>query len=103
MKINIFKIQNDKEDILRSWGSDVMKNKEEALASLIEENCLAESMKMFTVNGEIYVVGVMCPEKGKQLLPYNTNRPINKEHMSILKDVLGEPVMLEDVYTFVVD
>lgn len=103
MKINIYKIKKGKEALLKEWGVSIHANTEEALASLIEENCLAESMKMFSINGEIYIVGVMCVEKGKEILPYNPERKINKEHFKILKEAIVGQVKLEDIYTLAVD
>lgn len=103
MKINVYRLKRGKEEILKDWGVTIHKEKGEALASLIEENCLSESMKIFSIKEDIYVVGAMCAEKGKELLAHNPNREINKKHIKILNDVLDGPLALEDIYTLTVE
>jgi|SRR3989344_4037708 len=103
MKVNIYKIKKGKENLLKEWGISIRADLGESLASLIEENCLAESMKIFSIDGETYAVGVMCAEKGKEILPYNPEREINKKHFKVLREVIEEQVKLEDVYTLAID
>ena len=103
MRINIFKLKKGKEDILRDWGKEISKDINEATASLVEEGCIEESLRIFEIGDEKYVVGVMCGEKGKKILPHNPDREINKKHFKILKECFGVEVSQEKIYSVKVE
>lgn len=99
MRINIFKIKKGTDGIIKAWGGEIHKNMDEAVASLVEENCLEESLRFFEIGGEKYAVVVMCAEKGKKLLPHNPGREMNKRHFEILKECFDDEVVQEKVYS----
>ena len=99
MYVTIYKVGKGKEDILKKWGESIQKeNLEEALLSLHEENCEAESLHLFRIGDEYYAVGVMLSEREKEIVPHNPSRDINKEHFKIRKECLDEQMRLEKVY-----
>lgn len=87
-----------KEEALRHWGVKIRASMDEAIASLYEENCLEESLRLFAVEGTYYVVGVMCAGKGGMLNPENPDRAINGEHHRVLRDCLEEELAQEKIY-----
>jgi hypothetical protein len=99
MYVTVYKVGKDKENILKQWGESIQKeNIEEALLSLREENCEAESLTMFRIGEEYFVVGVMLAEQGKEIVPHNPGRDINKKHVKILRECLDGQIQLEKVY-----
>jgi hypothetical protein len=40
----------------------------------------------------------MVPEKGKEILPFNPNREINKKHVKVLRECIEKEIPLETVY-----
>jgi hypothetical protein len=97
MKINVYKIKN--KDTLINWGKELKQRKKEAIETLVEENVLTENITLFKINGETYAVGIMVANKGGIKQP-NMERKINKQHFKVLRESLGEPIKVKQVYTF---
>lgn len=97
MKVYVYKVTNKK--TLLNWGKELKQRKKEALQTLEEENVLAENITLFEVNGETYGVGIMVGNKGGIKKP-NMNRKINKKHFKVLRESVGKPIKVKEVYTF---
>jgi Family of unknown function (DUF6176) len=98
MRINVYKVKKGKEKVLLEWGEIIRKEKNEALVSLREENCLEESLRLYKIDGYWYAIGVMCAAKGGKLLPHNQNRKINQEHFRVLEECLEEEMSFQSIY-----
>ncbi len=99
MRIHIFKLKKNTEFLLKQWGEEVSSDsKEEAIQSLLEENCLEESLRIFKINNDMYLVGVMVALDSKGLFEPNQKRSINKKHFSILKECIEEEISQDKIY-----
>jgi hypothetical protein len=98
MNLNIYKIKKDKIETLKQWGVSITDNLKEALESIKEENCEEENISTFSIGDDFYIIGIMVPEKGKEILPFNPNREINKKHVKVLRECIEKEIPLETVY-----
>lgn len=95
--MTLFKIQENKKDILLAWGARLMSDLSvEATQALIEENATKEFAYMFSINNKWYV---FAHTDGENIIPANPNREINVEHKKILNECLGEKIPLTKVYS----
>lgn len=100
VNMRLFKLKPDTSHILKKWSEQLLgAYKSEVLDTLAEEQCLSEYFKVFTLNGHEYLLTHMEPLPGKELLPSNQTREINKKHKQVLRTCIDEEVSLETLYT----
>lgn len=99
MQINIYKIKKGKKNKLINWGKYLSKNRNIAIETLAEENCLEESARIVKLGKDFFLIGAMVAEPGKKLLPSNPNREINKKHFKILEECLDLQIPQEKCYS----
>jgi len=98
VRITIFKIKPGKKEKLLQWGAEIMNNQQQALLSIGEENCREESMRIFSIENNDFLLCVMSAKDKKGILPYDKNQPINKKHFEILEECLEGEVSQEKMY-----
>lgn len=101
MKVNtetkVFKIFNSFEnqtklELFIDWCEFLCAHKDEALETLREENLLEESITLVTSNGHTYFLCKRKLEQGKELLPSNQDKAINRIHKKLWSQIEKETV-----------
>jgi hypothetical protein len=97
METKIFKIKKGLENEQRvslfvDWCDFLCEHKEEALETLREENLLEESITLVTSNGHTYFLCKRKLEQGKDLLPSNQDKAINRVHKKLWSNIDKEVV-----------
>ncbi len=97
-KIKIYKIKNDSVEDLKNWGSALMGELLiRAVDSLKEENCIFEEARIFSIEGQFYLVGMMVSKPNLSLVK-GPDSEINLKHRAIIKDAILEEVGSEVLY-----
>ena len=88
MRISIFKMKDDKEEMWKEWGKYLTDNKGEVIETLKEENVDMEFSFTFTVGEEKYMAIGMIGDDIKQ----STERPLNLMHRAKIGECVVERV-----------
>ncbi|PJE64270.1 MAG: hypothetical protein COU90_03575 [Candidatus Ryanbacteria bacterium CG10_big_fil_rev_8_21_14_0_10_43_42] len=98
--IKLYKVKEGKEQTLTDWGNTLMnERKDEAIATLKEEQCLREFLTMFTIDNSSYIAIIM---QGDNILP-STNKEINQTHKKIIRECTDGEITLRTLYDIRVD
>lgn len=94
--MKLYKLKKDKVKDLREWIEELKSFDPLLLSKLLkEENCTKESMGLFEIDGEIYLIGHM--EGGPFQKP--SNNKINIKHKQVLQECIEHEVTIENLYT----
>jgi len=95
MEAYIFKIKENKLDAWKSWESELMRRKNEALETIVEEKEIFEGSFTFEIKGDWYVA--LYGYNEEELLPA-TDREINNLHKSKKRECLERVTIANSGY-----
>ncbi len=97
-RIKIYKIKTEAIHVLKEWGQEIMNDRlNEAVNSLIEENCIFEEARLFQINHTYYVIGCMISKPNMDFMK-GPNSEINIKHKSITQNAIIEEISTELIY-----
>ena len=86
--LSLWKVKEGKREEWLEWCKGIMTNYEEAAETLKEEQLIEERCVLFDVGDESYLVYFHQPEEGKQKLPANMEKEINRMHFKKMEECL---------------
>ena len=89
-KYRIYKIRNGKREIWEKWCKEIMKRREEAVETLVEEDLISEKCIIFGKGEDSYVFYKHETLPNKEKKPMNLSREINRKHKEMLEECLEE-------------
>lgn len=86
LRYKLFKVRPDKLSILQNWAEELKKREAEVLATLEYENVSMETMYLFSVGDEWFVMGMqdIVGEHRKADMTVE----LNQRHFAVLKECL---------------
>lgn len=96
-KYALFKIKEGKKELWTNWCNELMNRKDEVLLTLQEENLISERYIIL----DDYVFGEYEIAEGKEKLPMNKERELNKKHYEIFHECLEWTSDAEAGYEFI--